>query len=544
MSEGAVTITEETEELKKKLALLDGDRKAYYESSQYAMKKNKDVIAKLREKNKRLRADLAKKKAGDEQVIDDAFKERDPQRHCAMRGMSGKAAITKLDQQVCEAVKKLNALRHQKNTRQKKLEALQTEYNQLVTDAEEVSNTDAGESVEAQKLRALENSLDKMQLKCNEAKKIKTIYEGLLEQLKEERRTWPNQLNNLERLIQAQREELRELTAMNHDAQIAREAAKAELTKLEQSVYERKKEREKELAQYKKQAEEKKDHAEKVEKRLQRSSLQQEEMSVEQKAVLSGEEQERKITTYEEAMNKIKDTTGVSDIKEVVQRFLSQGETQKHLEQLKTNNDKMLVRLKEEKEKLRMEYEEMKYSGEAKLSSGQRMLEEFQQRLADEEKRCADAKDRQDRANKTLVNVKAGIEHLADKLQHLKAPKGHVPQAQLSPTSDEYILDLLGTCEQKLLKLMDDLGGKDVSDVMKEMEDAEFRATMEGKLPQYNTRVKLPTSDRLAVYDDDEESGEDEDVLSRNAIKRYSQQIVDSKTKKHKTRKGKRKTKQ
>lgn len=110
--------------------------------------------------------------------------------------------------------------------------------------------------------------MDKMTLKCNEAKKIKTIYEGLLEQLKEERRTWPNQLNNLERAICAQREELGELNAMNHDAQIAREAAKAELTKLEQSVYERKKERERELSQYKKQAEEKKDHAEKVEKRV------------------------------------------------------------------------------------------------------------------------------------------------------------------------------------------------------------------------------------------------------------------------------------
>ena len=46
------------------------------------------------------------------------------------------------------------------------------------------------------------------------------------------------------------------------------------------------------------------------------------------------------------------------------------------------------------------------------------------------------------------------------------------------------------------------------------------------------------------VFTDDEDSGDDEDVLSRNAIKRYSQQIVDSKTKKHKTRKGKRKTKQ
>lgn len=50
-----------------------------------------------------------------------------------------------------------------------------------------------------------------------------------------------------------------------------------------------------------------------------------------------------------------------------------------------------------------------------------------------------------------------------------------MPQAQLSPTSDEYILDLLGTSEQKLLKLMDELGGKDVDDIMKEMEDAEVK---------------------------------------------------------------------
>lgn len=41
----------------------DGDRKAYYESSQWTMKKNKDTISKLREKNKRLRFELAKKKA-------------------------------------------------------------------------------------------------------------------------------------------------------------------------------------------------------------------------------------------------------------------------------------------------------------------------------------------------------------------------------------------------------------------------------------------------------------------------------------------------
>ena len=53
---------------------------------------------------------------------------------------------------------------------------------------------------------------------------------------------------------------------------------------------------------------------------------------------------------------------------EVVQRFLSQGDTQKHLQSLKVTNEKTLVRLKEEKEKLQREFEEMKYSGEAKMS--------------------------------------------------------------------------------------------------------------------------------------------------------------------------------
>lgn len=41
----------------------DGDRKAYYESSQWTMKKNKETIQKLRKKNKDSRLDLAKKKA-------------------------------------------------------------------------------------------------------------------------------------------------------------------------------------------------------------------------------------------------------------------------------------------------------------------------------------------------------------------------------------------------------------------------------------------------------------------------------------------------
>lgn len=81
------------------------------------------------------------------------------------------------------------------------------------------------------------------------------------------------------------------------------------------------------------------------------------------------EVQEAKITSYEEALAKIKDATGVSDIQEVVDRFLNQGDTKRHLEQLREENMRVVARLKEDKEKLQAQFEDLKYSGEAKMST-------------------------------------------------------------------------------------------------------------------------------------------------------------------------------
>jgi len=54
-------------------------------------------------------------------------------------------------------------------------------------------------------------------------------------------------------------------------------------------------------------------------------------------------------------------------------------------------------------------------------SSGERMLEEFQGHLHGEESRRDNAEEHLHKASKNLVAVKAGVEHLADKLYHLKA---------------------------------------------------------------------------------------------------------------------------
>lgn len=533
-------INEQIDELKSKIALLEGDRKAYYETSQFAMKKNRETILKLRKENKEVRKKLSDSLSQDQHVINKAFQDR-PVERASMKNKSGRQAITVMDHKVCDTMKRLNALKHQTAQKQKRLEKLQTEYQQMVDDSSEAVATDKGESKDAQSMRYLENSYDKTKLKIDEASHLKRIYEDIKRKLEVEAGNFPSILDCMEAEIRNTKAELKELRAMHDDAHISKEAAQQELAKHEKVVYTERKQREVELQKMKKEAEEKKMQHERIERRIaQRGSIQQDELSPQEKQALQGEEQQQKITTYEEAFKRIKEATGVSDTMEVVRRFEGQDETTKHLEALQKDNEKQITRLKEDKEKLQMEFEEMKYTGDAKLSSGERMLEEFQSHLQKEEDRRSHAEDNLNGNSNIMVSVKAGVEHLSDKLHHLKASKGHVPTAQIAPTSDEYVLDQLSTCEEKLLKLLEELDGKELQEIMKQMEEEEFHASIEGKLPQYNTRIKLPTTQRDMVYDDDEDSGDDDtDVPNRNAIKKQSQFIVDSKTKRRTTKKKK-----
>ncbi|XP_071780976.1 coiled-coil domain-containing protein 151 [Centroberyx gerrardi] len=532
-------------EMQRKIQLLEGDRTAYYESSQSSIKKNRETILQLRQDNKRLHRKFAETLAGDEHVIKEAFHNRGLEKD-AYRNMSGKAALTVLDQKVLIKMKRLNALKHSTQTHRQQLEELQLQYQRLkpegssITQSADIRSQKRAE--DARNLRVLENNLEKTQLKCQEAEHIMRGYLKLKNHLQEESLSFQGQLDCLEADILKHREEHHNLQVMNNDAQLSKDAAKAELQQQEELLYKERKERERVIACYRKQVEERKAQTEKVDRRAQRVPMQPDELSSEaqRSTTRMGSEEEKTISTFEEAFRRIKEATGVTNIQEIAERFVSQGETHKHLEELKVENERILLQLKEEKELLNQQFQDMKYSGEAKLSSGQQMLEECEQHLQTEQQRCDAAKERLDWLVKTLSTVRAGVEHLADKLQHITLSEGSV--AQLSPSSEEFVVELLVQCELKLQLLQEELQGKDLAAVMKEMEEEEFYARIEGKLPDYNTRIKLPEDQRLDLFDEEDESEEDEaDIISREALKRQSQLIIDSKTKRKpwKKKKGK-----
>lgn len=62
---------------------------------------------------------------------------------------------------------------------------------------------------------------------------------------------------------------------------------------------------------------------------------------------------------------------------------------------------------------------------------------------------------------------------------------------KLDPSSEEFVLEQLSTAEQKLVNLSEELASRDLDTIHKEMEDEEFRHTVEGGVVG-NIRVELP----------------------------------------------------
>ena len=85
-------------------------------------------------------------------------------------------------------------------------------------------------------IRMLENRHDKSLVKYNEAQSIRKTYEQIVKRLKEERMGFDNQLAAIERTLKAKEHDLEELILMSHDANHAKEVAKAELAKIDMQL--------------------------------------------------------------------------------------------------------------------------------------------------------------------------------------------------------------------------------------------------------------------------------------------------------------------
>merc|ERR1719324_2148445 len=152
------------------------------------------------------------------------------------------------------------------------------------------------------------------------------------------------------------------------------------------------------------------------------------------------EDEQEKINTYEEAFRKIRDATGVSDVSEVISKFLTQEETQKRLMEMTKESQLRIDSLQEEKQLAKHRVEEIKFSGNV-ASGTRRLVDDFETLLSEANFKCERNKAKYERIAKVLVNVKAGVQHLYERLETI-----NVGVPSIGIINDDTVVDVLNQC--------------------------------------------------------------------------------------------------
>merc|ERR1719420_2046302 len=127
------------------------------------------------------------------------------------------------------------------------------------------------------------------------------------------------------------------------------------------------------------------------------------------------QEEKLKIADYEEAFHRIKESTGVSDVNEVIQKFLTQEDTHKNLTSLTRDNHARLEQLTEERRKVRLQVEELKFSSGGNVGRRQ-VIDDFESHISEATDRHERQRVKFERLAKMLIDMKAGIAHLSQKM--------------------------------------------------------------------------------------------------------------------------------
>ena len=443
-----MTPEEELAELQKKYALLEGDRKAYFETSQWTMKQNKETISGLKKEYKELLSLVT------ENAADGARSQKENEAAAA----AGGEELYRLREFSKELKKRYDDLKQSAVRKTRELENRLDSIRDLEVDAVDPASLDSDTT---RLIRTLENRLDKALVKFNEARSISQTYEQIIKRLTNERVGFDGQIAALDRSLKQKERDLDELVLMSHDAGAAKEKAKAELMQVDAALTKERAEREKALRDRRDtvrkreemnvEAARLRDRRDAEEKRRAETAKRRAEAAKAADASAQEnkkKEQQGRIGSYERAFLKIKDATGVSDLDQVISKFMTQEDTNRNLRQLRKDGQARIEALKEEIERSKQALESLQFGGPVGPAS-RRAVDDLEARLSAGGVVHERARARFEASNKTLVGVAAGAEHLVDKLDGL--PFG----GAMPPVTEATVVTVLAQCEAKMLRALE-----------------------------------------------------------------------------------------
>ena len=266
-------------------------------------------------------------------------------------------------------------------------------------------------------------------IKFNEAQNIQKTYEQIVKRLKEERVGFENQIKALERTLTSKQNDYEELMLLSGDSQHAKECAFIDLEKARKRYEDGRVRRDRELrerhqvVQLRKQMVDRLKRREKMREQILAkhtsdlnedeeqnlvSSLEMNAQSLEA-SELEKKQAKSKIDLFEQAFRKIKESTGVADVNEIIQKILNQESTTESLKNLTRENQRKMDQLNEEKKERKERLEKLQYEVSSTSSSNYRrkLIDDFETQLTQSHSKMERAFEKNKKSAQTMVESKS-----------------------------------------------------------------------------------------------------------------------------------------
>jgi hypothetical protein len=160
-------------------------------------------------------------------------------------------------------------------------------------------------------------------------------------------------------------------------------------------------------------------------------------------AMLEKIESRNKVNIFENAFRKIKEATGVSDVNEVIQKIISQETTTENLIHVTRENQSKMDVLQERKKQIKAHCEELKYNA---VGGGQhrKMVDSYEDQLSTAATRLERSRLKYERLSKVVIAMKAGVGHLQDKWEGFRQD---IVKGTTFVIADETVSEALQECE-------------------------------------------------------------------------------------------------
>nr|CAI5817533.1 unnamed protein product [Callosobruchus analis] len=413
--EQLVEINKKILEVKKKIQLSEGRRKALFEDTEAETKSNTEQISKLKKEISDLVVILHENKS-----LEAKYRIRNKALEIKIRPLSEKRCEEveeMMDLQVIDRTKQTDLLRYKARLRRKYLADLAVRYQKLLQ-REDLKELKKKVEQPVKKITGdLCNNIHAVEVQIREALHVRNRYCDIRSSLKQDADTFESRVKSIEEELELQKHDIEKLQKVLLEATRSRDHSRLVLSKEERAANAAAARRESEAAEGRRLVGERKAELERLERRIfQGGRLPQ---RPEPEGAEEGElppavtpPQQHPVEEAAEQFEVLKRATGGTTTEEVLERFKSQKDTKQRMMVLRKKSEDEKQKLTKKLQYLRNKYDSYKYAEvkEAEKKTGE--MDKIQQRIKavnDEAQKFRVDQAKQEEALKSLAEGLRGI---------------------------------------------------------------------------------------------------------------------------------------